>query len=133
MSRGSGAGGGVVVTWHSHLSVTTGADEDRRDRPVHRRRVLQRQRPPWRPDERCLRRPDLTDLVAQVRRHVLQLALHRGALVNDVEKRAVFDEARGIRASVDGLLQEVFVKLAQRPDLLKGVRDERGFLIRLAQ
>src|SRR6266576_1420401 len=31
------------------------------------------------------------------------------------------------------LLQELFVKLAQRPDLLEGVREERGYLIRLAQ
>ena len=30
------------------------------------------------------------------------------------------------------VLQEVFVKLAQRPELLKSVRDERAFLIRLA-
>lgn len=30
------------------------------------------------------------------------------------------------------VLQEVFVKLAQRPGLLDGVRDERAFLIRLA-
>src|SRR5262245_876957 len=30
------------------------------------------------------------------------------------------------------LLQELFVKLAQRSDLLKGVRDERAFLLRLA-
>src|ERR1035438_2739602 len=30
------------------------------------------------------------------------------------------------------LLQEVFVKLARRPDLLDGVRDERAFLLRLA-
>lgn len=30
------------------------------------------------------------------------------------------------------VLQEVFVKLASRPDLLEGVRDERGFLLRLA-
>ena len=30
------------------------------------------------------------------------------------------------------LLQEVFVKLAQRPDLLDGVRDVRAFLLRLA-
>ncbi|HEV7404245.1 MAG TPA: sigma-70 family RNA polymerase sigma factor [Chthoniobacteraceae bacterium] len=29
-------------------------------------------------------------------------------------------------------LQEVFVKLARRPELLDGVRDERGFLLRLA-
>lgn len=29
------------------------------------------------------------------------------------------------------VLQEVFAKLARRPDLLRGVRDERGFLIRL--
>lgn len=35
-------------------------------------------------------------------------------------------------ADTRDLLQEVFVKLAQRPELLKGVRDERGFLIRLA-
>jgi len=30
------------------------------------------------------------------------------------------------------LLQELFVKLARQPDSLKGVRDERAFLIRLA-
>jgi RNA polymerase sigma-70 factor (ECF subfamily) len=30
------------------------------------------------------------------------------------------------------LLQELFVKLANRPDLLAGVRDARGFLLRLA-
>lgn len=30
------------------------------------------------------------------------------------------------------LLQELFVKLARQPDLLKRVRDERAFLIRLA-
>ena len=29
-------------------------------------------------------------------------------------------------------LQEVFTKLATRPELLRGVRDERGFLLRLA-
>jgi RNA polymerase sigma-70 factor (ECF subfamily) len=30
------------------------------------------------------------------------------------------------------LLQELFVKVAKRPDLLEGVRDERAFLLRLA-
>ena len=30
------------------------------------------------------------------------------------------------------LLQELFIKLAQRPELLTGVRDERAFLLRLA-
>ena len=30
------------------------------------------------------------------------------------------------------VLQEVFVKLASRPELLRDVRDERGFLLRLA-
>lgn len=30
------------------------------------------------------------------------------------------------------VLQETFVKLARRPELLRGVRDPRGFLIRLA-
>ncbi len=35
-------------------------------------------------------------------------------------------------ADTRDLLQEVFIKLAQRPELLRGVRDERGFLIRLA-
>ena len=30
------------------------------------------------------------------------------------------------------LLQELFVKLAKRPELLEGVRDERAFLLRLA-
>src|ERR1700689_1740468 len=35
-------------------------------------------------------------------------------------------------ADTRDLLQEVFIKLAQRPDLLIWVREERGFLIRLA-
>ena len=35
-------------------------------------------------------------------------------------------------ADTHNLLQEVFVKLAKRPDLLEGVRDERAFLLRLA-
>src|SRR5215469_2150082 len=30
------------------------------------------------------------------------------------------------------VLQEVFVKIARQPDLLRGVREERAFLIRLA-
>lgn len=35
-------------------------------------------------------------------------------------------------ADTRDLLQEIFVKLAQRPELLRGVREERGFLLRLA-
>ena len=35
-------------------------------------------------------------------------------------------------ADTRDLLQDVFVKLARVPGLLRGVRDERGFLIRLA-
>jgi RNA polymerase sigma-70 factor (ECF subfamily) len=35
-------------------------------------------------------------------------------------------------ADTRDLLQELFVKLARRPDLLHDVREERGFLIRLA-
>src|SRR5579862_1339255 len=35
-------------------------------------------------------------------------------------------------ADTRDLLQEVFIKLAQKPGLLDCVRDERGFLIRLA-
>ncbi len=35
-------------------------------------------------------------------------------------------------ADTRDLLQEIFVKLARQPDLLKGVREERAFLIRLA-
>jgi RNA polymerase sigma-70 factor, ECF subfamily len=35
-------------------------------------------------------------------------------------------------ADTRDLLQEVFVKLAHRPELLEGVRDERAFLLRLA-
>jgi len=35
-------------------------------------------------------------------------------------------------ADTRDLLQELFVKLAQRPELLTGVRDERAFLLRLA-
>ncbi|MGA9780061.1 MAG: RNA polymerase sigma factor [Limisphaerales bacterium] len=31
------------------------------------------------------------------------------------------------------LLQEIFVKLARNPELLDGIRDQRAFLIRLAQ
>lgn len=34
-------------------------------------------------------------------------------------------------AETRDVLQEVFVKLASRPDLLRDVRDERGFLLRL--
>ena len=30
------------------------------------------------------------------------------------------------------VLQEIFVKLARQPELLRAARDERGFLIRLA-
>jgi RNA polymerase sigma-70 factor, ECF subfamily len=35
-------------------------------------------------------------------------------------------------ADTRDLLQELFVKLAKRPELLGGVRDERAFLLRLA-
>ena len=35
-------------------------------------------------------------------------------------------------ADTRDVLQEVFVKLASRPQLLRDVRDERGFLLRLA-
>lgn len=35
-------------------------------------------------------------------------------------------------ADTRDLLQEVFVKLARQPEMLKGVREERAFLIRLA-
>jgi RNA polymerase sigma-70 factor (ECF subfamily) len=35
-------------------------------------------------------------------------------------------------ADTRDLLQELFVKLAKRPELLEGVRDERAFLLRLA-
>ena len=35
-------------------------------------------------------------------------------------------------ADTRDLLQEIFVKLAREPDLLRGVREERAFLIRLA-
>jgi RNA polymerase sigma-70 factor (ECF subfamily) len=35
-------------------------------------------------------------------------------------------------ADTRDLLQEIFVKLARQPNLLRGIRDERGFLIRLA-
>lgn len=35
-------------------------------------------------------------------------------------------------ADTRDLLQELFIKLARRPELLRGVRDERGFLLRLA-
>src|SRR5215213_6846432 len=34
-------------------------------------------------------------------------------------------------ADTRDVLQEVFVKLASRPELLRDVRDERGFLLRL--
>jgi len=35
-------------------------------------------------------------------------------------------------ADTRDLLQELFVKLARQPELLRGVRDERGFLLRLS-
>ncbi len=35
-------------------------------------------------------------------------------------------------ADTRDLLQEIFIKLARQPDLLKSARDERAFLIRLA-
>jgi RNA polymerase sigma-70 factor, ECF subfamily len=35
-------------------------------------------------------------------------------------------------ADTRDLLQDLFIKLAKRPELLKGVRDERSFLLRLA-
>ena len=35
-------------------------------------------------------------------------------------------------ADTRDLLQELFVKLARRPELLEGIRDERSFLFRLA-
>ncbi|MHB8522503.1 MAG: RNA polymerase sigma factor [Limisphaerales bacterium] len=35
-------------------------------------------------------------------------------------------------ADTRDLLQELFLKLARRPELLEGLRDERGFLLRLA-
>jgi RNA polymerase sigma-70 factor (ECF subfamily) len=35
-------------------------------------------------------------------------------------------------ADTHDVMQEVFVKLARQPDLLAGVRDPRGFLLRLA-
>src|ERR1035441_1155924 len=35
-------------------------------------------------------------------------------------------------ADTRDLLQELFVKLAKQPEVLEGVRDERGFLLRLA-
>ncbi|HEX8310947.1 MAG TPA: sigma-70 family RNA polymerase sigma factor [Chthoniobacteraceae bacterium] len=38
----------------------------------------------------------------------------------------------GSEADTRDLLQEVFVRLAQRPGLLDGVESERGFLVRLA-
>src|SRR4051812_41135575 len=37
-----------------------------------------------------------------------------------------------LEADARDALQEVFVKLARRPELLEGVRDERAFLLRLA-
>jgi RNA polymerase sigma-70 factor, ECF subfamily len=36
------------------------------------------------------------------------------------------------KADTHDLLQEIFVKIAREPDVLKGVREERAFLIRLA-
>lgn len=35
-------------------------------------------------------------------------------------------------ADTRDVLQEVFIRLAQRPELMRGIRDERAFLIRLA-
>ncbi|MBM3847509.1 MAG: sigma-70 family RNA polymerase sigma factor [Verrucomicrobia bacterium] len=36
-------------------------------------------------------------------------------------------------AETRDVLQEIFVRLARRPELLAGVRDERGFLLRLSR
>ncbi len=36
-------------------------------------------------------------------------------------------------ATTRDLLQELFIKLARQPNILKGTRDERAFLLRLAQ
>jgi RNA polymerase sigma-70 factor (ECF subfamily) len=53
----------------------------------------------------------------------------------DEHAQALFAFLLGLtrhEADTRDLLQEVFVKVARRPQLLAGVRDERAFLIRLA-
>jgi RNA polymerase sigma-70 factor (ECF subfamily) len=53
----------------------------------------------------------------------------------DEHAQALFAFLLGLtrnEADTRDLLQEVFVKIARRPELLRSVRDERSFLIRLA-
>jgi RNA polymerase sigma-70 factor (ECF subfamily) len=55
--------------------------------------------------------------------------------VYDTHAQAVFSFLLSIvrnDADARDLLQELFVKLARRPDLLDGVREERAYLLRLA-
>jgi RNA polymerase sigma-70 factor (ECF subfamily) len=64
-------------------------------------------------------------------------------MAGDVELERLYDEhAQALFAfllnltreeeDTHDLLQEIFIKLARQPDLLRGVREERAFLIRLA-
>ena len=53
----------------------------------------------------------------------------------DAHAQAIFAFVMNVtrsEAETRDVLQEVFVKLASRPELLRDVRDERGFLLRLA-
>lgn len=57
------------------------------------------------------------------------------ARLYDAHAQALFAfllDFTGSEADTRDLLQEVFVRLAQRPRLLDGVLSERGFLVRLA-
>jgi RNA polymerase sigma-70 factor (ECF subfamily) len=57
------------------------------------------------------------------------------ARLYDAHAQALFAfllDFTGSEADARDLLQEVFVRLAQRPRLLDGVQSERGFLVRLA-
>ena len=57
------------------------------------------------------------------------------ARLYDAHAQALFSFALNLtrsEADTRDVLQEVFVKLATQPNLLDGVRDERGFLLRVA-
>jgi RNA polymerase sigma-70 factor (ECF subfamily) len=69
--------------------------------------------------------------------------IEMGAMTGDVELERLYDDhAQALfgfllnltreEEDTHDLLQEIFIKLARQPDLLRGVREERAFLIRLA-
>ena len=71
----------------------------------------------------------------QARHVVEQMAPTDFERLYDEHAQAVFAYLLNLtrhEADTRDLLQELFVKVAQRPELLQGVREERAFLLRLA-